>query len=156
MTVVQGPWGSQPIIQDPPRLTPVPWWERLDDGRLLVLCAGARAHNERYQIAPITEWRPSRHTGTAANVIPDRSPNRDRITVALDLRGLYGPEVDEALGVADAFDTVVDSWEAGDLIPTESDIRRLSMLTGMLPAWFYMGTLPTLSNVSMCGNGVVE
>lgn len=145
-----GPWSGPPVAQDPPRLTPDRWWERLDDGRLLVLCHGARNHSERYQIAPVAEWHPLEGEGTVANVVPDRTPNRDRISIALDIRGLYGPEVDEALGVADALDTVVDAWESGHLAPTESEIRRLSMLTGMLPAWFYRGTLPLIDRVFLC------
>ena len=147
--VIQGPWGGAPVEQNPPRLTQSRWWERLDDGSLLVLCHGARTHGERYQVAPIAEWHPV-DGGSRTNVIPPRSPNGDRITVALDRVGLYGPEVDEALGVADAFDTVVDGWEAGTLIPSESEIRRLCMLTGMLPAWFYDGTLPDASWMHIC------
>lgn len=48
-------------------------------------------------------------------------------------------------------DTTVDAWEAGDLVPSEAEIRRLAMLTGMIPAWFYNGTLPVIEGFS-CGN----
>ena len=150
--IVDGPWSGPPVVQDPPRLTPDRWWDRLDNGSLLVLCRGARHRGERYQIAPVAEWHPREGEGSAANAIPRRAPNRDRISTALDMRGLYGPEVDEALGVADVFDTVVDAWETGDLVPTESEIRRLSMLTGMPPAWFYRGTLPVADHVFICGD----
>lgn len=64
---------------------------------------------------------------------------------------MYGPEVDEALGVSTPTDTTVDAWEAGDLVPSEAEIRRLAMLTGMIPAWFYNGTLPVIEGFS-CGN----
>lgn len=150
--VILGPWAGPPTRQDPPRLNETRWWERLDDGRLLVLCRGAHLHRDRYQIAPINEWHPRPGEATPTNVIPDRAINRDRITVALDYRGLYGPEVDEALGVADAFDTVVDSWETpGGAVPTETELRRLCMLTGFLPAFFYRGSLPTVDQPMICG-----
>lgn len=147
--VIRGPW-TGPVVEQPHLPSPLGWWERLPDGRLLVRCHGARRQNERYQIAPIAEWNPLPGQGRRWNAIPDRAPNRDRITAALDYHGLFGPEVDEALGVADAFDTVVDAWETGDMIPTESEIRRLAMLTGMPPAWFYAGTLPTISDIFLC------
>jgi hypothetical protein len=60
-----------------------------------------------------------------------------RITIALDALGLDGPEVDEALGVHTALDTVVDAWEAGAAVPTVTDLRRLCTLTGKILAWFY-------------------
>lgn len=75
--------------------------------------------------------------------VPRCDPSPERITFALDLRGLDGPEVDEALGVADVFDTVVDSWESGELIPSVEDIRRLATLTGVGATWFFQGPMPT-------------
>jgi hypothetical protein len=53
-----------------------------------------------------------------------------RITQALDLRGLYGPEVDEA---CDAAEPDVDQWEAGDLYPTWDQVLLLAKLTDFLP-----------------------
>ncbi len=78
------------------------------------------------------------------------APNPSRITAVLDLCGLYGPEVDESLGVADAFDTVVDAWEAGTLVPTLDDMRRLATLTGCDPSWFYGDDMPTMGPTFIC------
>jgi hypothetical protein len=134
--VIRGPWGWAPVKQAD-RVQLDRWCERLPNGRLQVLT------DTGWHLAPIP---PAKLTGP----LPDRSPNRDRITVALDLRRMYGPEVDEALGVADAFDTVVDGWEDGTVVPTHDDIRRLAHLTGMLPAWFYAGTLPVMGHAFHC------
>jgi hypothetical protein len=53
-----------------------------------------------------------------------------RITIALDARGLYGPEVDEACGAAEPD---VDLWEAGKLYPTWEQVLLLAKLTGVTP-----------------------
>lgn len=55
------------------------------------------------------------------------------ITRALDMHGLYGPEVDEACGVREP---AVDLWEAGKLYPTWEQLRLLAKLTGYPPLWF--------------------
>lgn len=82
------------------------------------------------------------------------TPNRDqtpsRITVALDASGLWGPEVDEALGVVDP---TVDLWESGDLVPTPEDIGRLATLTGMPTAFFYLDPVPEFEGGWICGRG---
>jgi hypothetical protein len=56
-----------------------------------------------------------------------------RITRALNLRGLYGPEVDEACG---AKEPDVDMWEAGTLYPTWEQLVKLAKLTGFTPRFF--------------------
>lgn len=48
------------------------------------------------------------------------------ITAALDMRALYGPEVDHACGVQEP---AVDQWEAGLLYPTWEQLEALSRLT---------------------------
>jgi hypothetical protein len=53
-----------------------------------------------------------------------------RITVVLDAKGLYGPEVDEACGAAEPD---VDLWEAGVLYPTWEQVQRLAELCGVTP-----------------------
>lgn len=58
-----------------------------------------------------------------------------RITMALDLHSLYGPEVDEACGAAEPD---VDRWEAGELYPTWQQVLLLSDLTGLLPKFFFL------------------
>jgi hypothetical protein len=144
--VVHGPW-TGPVVEQPAPRSRGQWWRRDDHGRLWVWCSpdpDDRTH----------QWHPAPvPLAKVTKGIPDRSPNRDRITAALDLRAMHGPEVDEALGVADVFDTVVDSWEAGEAVPTEDDVRRLATLTGMLPEWFYAGTLPQAEGAIVCGRG---
>jgi transcriptional regulator with XRE-family HTH domain len=61
-------------------------------------------------------------------------PEPSRITAALDLRGLYGPEVDQACGVEEP---TVDQWETGELVPTPTQIKRLAILTGFPVGYFY-------------------
>jgi hypothetical protein len=55
------------------------------------------------------------------------------ITVALDIQGLYGPEVDEACG---AHEPEVDLWESGELYPSWSQLCALAELTGYPVAFF--------------------
>lgn len=56
-----------------------------------------------------------------------------RITLALDLRSLEGPEVDIACG---AKEPDVDRWEAGELYPTWEQLCLLAQLTGQPLAFF--------------------
>jgi hypothetical protein len=55
------------------------------------------------------------------------------ITTALDLRELYGHEVDHACGVEEP---AVDQWEAAKLYPTWLQLQALSKLTGF-PLHFF-------------------
>ena len=80
--------------------------------------------------------------------IKGRKPNPKRITMALDARGLYGPEVDEALGVREP---AVDCWETGIVTPTSEQIARLSTLTGYAIRFFYDDDPPSLDYGWMCG-----
>jgi hypothetical protein len=57
-----------------------------------------------------------------------------RITMALDAAGLWGPEVDVALG---GVEPMVDEWEAGTRLPTREQVERLAELTTMPVAYFY-------------------
>jgi len=61
-----------------------------------------------------------------------------RITTALDLRELYGPEVDRACGVEEP---AVDEWEAGVRYPTWEQLRALAELT-QFPVKFFTTLLP--------------
>lgn len=58
-----------------------------------------------------------------------------RITQALDLHALYGPEVDRALG---GEEPMVDLWEEGKLVPTREQIEALARLTDFPVSYFYM------------------
>jgi hypothetical protein len=59
----------------------------------------------------------------------------NRITVALDLHSLDGPEVDAACGAAEPD---VDRWEAGELYPTWEQLKLLSNLTGLALRFFFL------------------
>ncbi|MFD2421633.1 hypothetical protein [Amycolatopsis pigmentata] len=73
-----------------------------------------------------------------------------RITAALDLRDLYGPEVDEACGVTEP---AVDMWEAGQLYPTWEQLLALAELTHFPPGFFVLGgePIPIDATSLLCG-----
>lgn len=52
--------------------------------------------------------------------------NPAALTMALDYRGLYGPQVDRACGVEEP---AVDQWEAGALYPRWEQLQALAVLT---------------------------
>ncbi len=56
-----------------------------------------------------------------------------RITQALDLAHLEGPDVDVQLG---GVEPMVDEWEAGTRYPTWDQVLALAKLTGFGPAYF--------------------
>lgn len=104
---------------------PHPWWRR-EGGRLVLILAGRRVPSP---VPPVP-------VGPAMRAIIDagRQPEAVRIGIALDIRDMYGPEVDESLATTEP---TVDQWEAGQLTATELDVRRLATLTGFPPPWFY-------------------
>jgi hypothetical protein len=73
-----------------------------------------------------------------------------RITSALDIRGLYGPEVDEACGVKEP---TVDRWEAGEVYPTWEQLLALSRLTTFPVGYFTRPGEPVEGPVFICGRG---
>ncbi len=74
-----------------------------------------------------------------------------RITTALNLRGLYGPEVDVACL---AVEPEVDWWEEAILYPTWDQLLALAGLTDMLPGWFTRaGDPPVTTTVFLCTSG---
>jgi hypothetical protein len=61
-----------------------------------------------------------------------------RITLALDARGLYGPEVDDQVGTYEGNpEGDVDAWELGEAVPKRWQVLLLAELTGMLASFFY-------------------
>jgi len=75
-------------------------------------------------------------------------PTPRRITTALNLCGLYGPEVDRALG---GEEPMVDEWESGARIPTVADVQALAALTGYPVRFFYQPAPPPVE-AWMCGS----
>lgn len=62
-----------------------------------------------------------------------------RITIALDTRGLDGPQVDIDCGTVEPY---VDLWECGLEVPTAEQVRLLAELTGFPVVFFYMPIKP--------------
>jgi hypothetical protein len=77
-------------------------------------------------------------------------PTPERITAALDMCDLYGPEVDVALG---GQEPMVDEWESGERIPTREQIEALSRLTGWPVKFFYLPPPPELRTFLCGGSG---
>lgn len=78
-----------------------------------------------------------------------QTPTPERITIALDLRELYGPEVDQALG---GEEPMVDEWESGERVPAFTQIQALAELTGFTVRWFYRPPPPDLGGGWLCGS----
>lgn len=69
-----------------------------------------------------------------------------RIAIALDAKGLYGPEVDHACGTSEPD---VDNWEAGTLYPTWEQTKALAQLCG-ITVRFFTGAPLAPESVFMC------
>ncbi len=81
------------------------------------------------------------------------TPVPQRITTALDVMGLYGPEVDRACGVEEP---MVDLWGEGKVVPTREQVEALSVLTGFPVRYFYKRATPSLRDVWLCGDDGCE
>jgi hypothetical protein len=68
-----------------------------------------------------------------------KTPTPARITTALDLSDLYGPEVDHALG---GEEPMVDEWESGVRVPSFAQVQALAGLTGFPVRFFYLPPPP--------------
>lgn len=79
-----------------------------------------------------------------------------RITIALDIRELDGPEVDEQCDTWDGNPAGdVDRWELALAVPSPDQVRLLAELTDFPEVWFYLpiepGPLPGDGPVWLCG-----
>ncbi len=149
-TIFKGPWKRRALVQVTPydeilANRALQWFERREDGALVIF----------------PEW--SNSSGFCAPVpmcdepasYQDTLEKKKRgavqplaITMALNSRGMNGPEVDEALGVVEP---TVDLWESGELTPTHEDVRRLVTLT-TYPVGFFYHEHPKHEGVTfMCG-----
>ncbi len=77
-----------------------------------------------------------------------KTPTPERITMALNLRDLYGPEVDQALG---GEEPMVDEWESGERVPSLAEVQALAKLTDFPVRFFYQPAPPPLGNGWICG-----
>ncbi len=75
-------------------------------------------------------------------------PTPERITMALNLCMLYGPEVDRALG---GEEPMVDEWESGVRVPDFTQIQALAGLTGYPVKFFYQPPPRPLGGGFICG-----
>ena len=78
-----------------------------------------------------------------------KTPTRERITAALDMRELYGPEVDQALG---GEEPMVDEWESGARVPNFEQMQRLALLTGFPVKFFYQPAPQPITGGWICGS----
>ena len=76
-----------------------------------------------------------------------KTPIPERITLALDMRQLYGPEVDRACGVEEP---AVDEWEAGTRVPTPEQIALLAELTNYPVGYFYEPVTVKVHQLIVC------
>jgi transcriptional regulator with XRE-family HTH domain len=123
----------------------------------------ARLLRERKRsAAPVGAFGPSRRRQARIAKVMDKvhqaerrngAPTPERITVALDICGLYGPEVDEALG---GVEPMVDEWETGERIPTAQQVRALARLTGFPVDFFFLPPPPPLPGGWICSEGGCE
>jgi hypothetical protein len=112
------------------------------------LAAGQAAARREGYLAALARQKNERLIATG-KIVPAR------ITMALDLRGLEGPEVDLMCGAAEPD---VDMWELGLAVPSPEQLARLAALTGFTVAWFYHPVKPgpLTGSVYMCGPGGCE
>lgn len=88
-----------------------------------------------------------------------RTPIPARITIALDIRGLDGDQVDRDLGVWHSDEglwedgTAVDRWEDGTLIPTREQILTLCQMTEHPWRFFYTPVDHMPERVLICERG---
>lgn len=105
--------------------------KRAQPGARELAAEQAREENQRWATA---HWK--RET---QRLLAEGTPVPARITMALDLRGLDGPEVDTACG---AVEPAVDMWECGVEVPTGEQVKLLAELTGFPVRYFYMPVEP--------------
>lgn len=104
---------------------------------------------QKFQEARWEQGEPQREA-ERQRLLTTETPNRKRITIALDTRSLYGPEVDIACG---GVEPMVDEWEAGTRVPTPEQMIKLAELTQYPVEYFYGEDPPEITNVFICGRG---
>ena len=108
-----------------------------------------KTDREKYADAVWRQGEPRRQ-----KLLAQGTPNRHRITLALDYRMLDGPEVDVWCG---GKEPMVDMWEAGTLVPTGEQVMLLAALTQYPVEWFYKDDPPEMTGpMFMCGDDGCE
>lgn len=101
--------------------------QRISPGQATRADAQAAQQRENGRFARVLAGQRLKRDWAAGLLVPHR------ITLALDLAKLDGPEVDRACG---AEEPAVDMWEAGTLYPTWDQLLALADLCGV-PAGFF-------------------
>lgn len=118
----------------------------------------ARQRRERRRTPPAGTFGPSTRKQARIDTVMDEvrqaerlngPPTPERITAALNICDLYGPEVDEALG---GQEPMVDEWETGECIPTKEQVHALARLTGWPVTFFYLPPPPPMPGAILCGD----
>jgi hypothetical protein len=118
----------------------------------------ARQRRERRRTPPAGAFGPNAGKQARIDRVMDKvrdaerlngPPTPERITAALDMCDLYGPQVDEALG---GQEPMVDEWESGERIPTKEQVQALAWLTGFPMKFFYLPPPPAMPGVIICGD----
>lgn len=91
-------------------------------------------------------------------LLAEGTPVPARITIAMNLADLYGPEVDERCGTFEGNPAGdIDRWELAICVPTGEQVRLMSEVTGFPIPWFYEplepGPLPSDGPVWVCWGG---
>ena len=105
--------------------------------------------NRRGSTGHSTRLTRQRNAATLPAYYAGKTPTPERITAALDIREMYGPEVDQALG---GEEPMVDEWESGARVPTFKQMQALEMLTGFPVKFFYQPPPPPIGNGWICGS----
>lgn len=88
---------------------------------------------------------------TNERLLATAKPVPARITMALDMRNLDGPDVDTACG---AVEPAVDLWECGVEVPTPEQLVLLAKLTDFPVGYFFrpIEPGPLFEGVIMCSD----
>lgn len=81
----------------------------------------------------------ARNQQETERLLREGTPVPARITMALDMRGLDGPDVDTQCGAAEP---AVDLWECGIEVPTAEQVTLLAALTQVPVQFFYKPIKP--------------
>lgn len=107
---------------------------------------GARALAAQQSGEARQKYARAQHRQKTERLLREGVPVPARITMALDLGGHEGPEVDTACGAAEP---AVDLWECGVEVPTARQVQLLAELTGFPITYFYMPIEPGPLNKGM-------
>jgi hypothetical protein len=111
------------------------------------LATGSRKQQTIIRVLAKVEAAAERHDPAA--YYAGKTPTPERITMALDLRMLYGPEVDQML---EGEEPMVDEWESGERIPSLTQIQALAEMTDFPVRFFYEPPPPPLAGGWLCGS----